>query len=177
MINNYSLHYSYKTTGDVLFIVIKDENVTRKENKSKDVLALYHDDELIGIHISNISKIMKIKSQGMIYLPSNALIDVINSLLENAKLEKLAYQTSSGYIIGKVESIDDCININIGSRIVRVLNSENGVNINDKVVVKIQGTNCHLCSYKDLDIEDKDDILIIEDDVNIGSDFFSMEEK
>ena len=186
MIKNYSLFYSYKTLGDVLLVNIDDTLLSNREVKKNNILALYHDDLLVGINIFDISKIMKIKSQGMIYLPSNSLIDVINSLLENAGLETLAYKTESGYVIGEIKRVDDKeMEIDI-KKDIYLLPSHKEVHQGDKVVLAKIGTYLnngrivknvpHLCSYEDLGIENKKDILIIEEETEKGLDFFMMEE-
>ena len=200
MINNYSLQYDYKGVGDVLIIILNGQKTPTRSVNNQDVVAIYSDDELVGINIFNISKIMKIKSQGMIYLPSNAFIDVINTLLTNASLDTLSYVETSGYVIGEIQDVEEVedgliCSINLGNEIVHAVSLDKSVKEKDKVVVAIQNTrlpngevvgsfdtefgiiNSHLCSYKDLNIKDCDDVLIIDEDVKISSDFFSTEAK
>ena len=86
---NYCLYYSYKTKGDVLFITFDGEKkATKVENKGR-VTVLYHENEIIGYRISNIKDIIKIRSDGVIYLPNKEMIAVINSILKNQHLELL----------------------------------------------------------------------------------------
>ena len=185
MIKNYSLFYSYKSLGDVLMININDAFLVNKEERKNNIVCLYHDDTLLGINIFDISKIIKIKSQGMIYLPSSSLIDVINSLLKNNDIEPLAYKSHSGYVIGQIIENEKTLKVDIKDEIC-VLPIKTNLKVGNKVVIALIGTYLnngrivkdypHLCSYRDLGIMDNEDILIIEEETNIGLDFFMMEE-
>lgn len=200
MIDNYSLHYCYRTIGDVLLIELKSSAHPTKNIKTNNVVAIYENDELVGINIFDFGKVVKIKNQGMIYLPSNSLIDVINSLLKNAGLDSLSYKNESGYLIGEVSEIFEvsggflCVmKINHDTYSAFIKNKDE-LKSGDKVVIAINGnrlsngdivkersgefgfTDSHLCSLKDLGLEDNETILIVDEDEIVGKDFFSMEE-
>ena len=66
--NRYGLFYNYKTLGDVLLIVFKPTENPDEVIKMDDVVVLKKNNEVIGINIFNISKIMKIKANGFIPL-------------------------------------------------------------------------------------------------------------
>ncbi len=201
MIENYSLHYCYRTVGDVLLIEINPKGHPNKKVQDHDTVAIYQDDELIGINIFNFGKIVKVKNQGMIYLPSHAFIDVVNSILQNAHLPLLSYKDESGYVTGRINEIFEvpqgflCV-INLkGETCSCFIKDEGELKSEDIVVVALKGshlsngeivkersgefgfTDAHLCSYFDLGIEEKDDILAIDEDIEIGVDFFQMKEK
>ena len=145
---DYSLYYSYKNKGDVLIITFDGEKEpTRTETKGR-VTILYNNSEVIGYHIRDIREIIKIKNEGMIYLPNKEMISVINSILKNAGLEPLEEKENSGYFTAEVDG--------------------------KKVVVK---NNNHVCTYKDLGISDEEEILYLDKDIEIGKDFFTMEVK
>ena len=103
----YALYYDYETIGDVLLVVIKPTIIPTKEVKINDVVALYNKDELIGINIFNISKVIKIKAKGLIPLINEDILSVINHILENANLEKLPIQIESGFRVAKIVDIDE----------------------------------------------------------------------
>ena len=103
----YALYYDYETIGDVLLVVIKPTVIPTKEVKINDVVALYNKDELIGINIFNISKVIKIKAKGLIPLINEDILNVINHILENANLEKLPIQIESGFRVAKIVDIDE----------------------------------------------------------------------
>ena len=198
MIENYSLHYCYRTIGDVLMIEIDSRKLPTRNEKVGNVVSIYSGDELIGINIFDFGKIVKIKNQGMIYLPTHSLIDVINSILANAKLPSLNYKEKSGYVVGEVNEIFEVAG---GSLIVVNLKDGNcscfakevgELKSSDKVVVALAGSNlpngdivkersgdfgftdAHVCSYFDLGINESNEILIIDEDSEVGSDFFQL---
>ena len=89
---NYSLFYNYKLIGDVLMIVFENETIPTSKEVLGDVVKIYANNKLIGVNIFNFSEIVKIKSNGLIPLPNNKLIDIINNVFENNSLEKLPYK-------------------------------------------------------------------------------------
>lgn len=103
----YALYYDYETIGDVLLIVINPSLIPTKQVKTNDVVALYYHDELIGINIFNISKIIKIKAKGLIPLINDDVLNVINHVLENASLNKLEPLSNSGFKIAKIIDIEE----------------------------------------------------------------------
>ena len=145
---DYSLYYSYKNNGDVLIITFDGEKeATKSENRGR-VTIIYNNSEIIGYQINNIKEIIKIKSEGMIYLPNKEMVEVINSILKNAKLEPLEEKENSGYFTAEVDG--------------------------KKVVVRNKN---HICTYKDLGISEEEEILYLDKDIEIGKDFFTMEVK
>ena len=98
----YSLFYNKDLIGDVLMIVYNQGKIPNKSIKEENIVKIYSDDELIGINIFNISSIVKIHANGLIPLPANEFVDVINTLLAQHNLDKLEYKKESGFKIGKV---------------------------------------------------------------------------
>ncbi len=145
---DYSLYYSYKNKGDVLIITFDGEKEATKSENRERVTIIYNNSEIIGYQIKNIKEIIKIKSEGMIYLPNKEMVEVINSILKNAKLEPLEEKENSGYFTAEVDG--------------------------KKVVVRNKN---HICTYKDLGISEEEEILYLDKDIEIGKDFFTMEVK
>ena len=192
---NYSLFYSYRGIGDVLIIIFDNELKPTSSKTRGSVTVIYHDDEIIGYNIVNIKEIIKIRSEGKIYLPSPALIKVINSILINAKLPPLEEQKDSGYFTALVSEINDkYIEVSFDNEKLHAAKYENAKK-GDKVVITKSGTllangqtfkekfvdgvniNAHICTNIELGIDDEETILKLDEDVEIGKDFFSMEEK
>ena len=73
----YRLFYNYHTLGDVLMIVFNNQKRATHFDKRNDVTLIYSDFELIGINLFNISKIVRIKAQGMIVSPAKEFLEVI----------------------------------------------------------------------------------------------------
>ena len=138
----------------------------------------------------------------MIYLPNSFLLKVINSVLLNHKLEGLSEKKNSGFIVGKI--VNKTMNnktfiykIDIGKETLQSESTFN-LNVNALVIVAITGTyllpgrmiseyeirnfgkmNARICTYEDLQMESFDiyQPLIIEENLDLGSDFFLTEVK
>ena len=195
MKKQYSIFYSYKGIGDVLIVIFNNESKPTHHERKGQVEVIYHEQEVIGYNIFDISKIIKIKTSGLIYLPSKELISIINALLRNNGLEELEVQTNSGYIIGEVVYIKPyqekkIVSVDIGKEVVKAYTKE-AINLKDKVVVAtlgtrlndsrivkmIEDTNAFICTEKDLQISESDTILILDNEEENGKDFFTMEMK
>lgn len=189
---DYALYYSYKGMGDVLLIVFDNDLATTKSETIGNVVALYNNDKLIGYNIFDIKDVIKIKSQGLIYYPSEQFLSVINSILENAKLPTLDPKENSGYFIGQIiEMKGEVVQLNDGFV---ALSKDQSLKVGNKVVFASVGTylnngkvvketnekgfriNAHICTNKELGINDDDTILVLDEDEQVGKDFFSLEE-
>ena len=198
----YALYYDYETIGDVLLVVIKPTVIPTKEVKINDVVALYNKDELIGINIFNISKVIKIKAKGLIPLINEDILNVINHILENANLEKLPIQIESGFRVAKIVDIDEhpdsehlhiCM-VDIGDKeplqiVCGASNARkdlacvcatpftfmpNGQQIIPNKLLGIQ-SNGMLCSGRELNLEGyegKRGLLELSDEYKVGTDFW-----
>ena len=199
MKKQYSLFYSYKNIGDVLIVIFdNDKKPTRSERKG-NVEVIYNQEDIIGYNIFDIRNIVKIKTEGLIYLPSPALIGVINTILKNNKVEELAPMMESGYVIGEVKNMQQIdaektlIFVDIGKELAKAIVKNNALKERDKVVVATLGTrlnngetikasslgentiNGHLCSEKELQISEDNKVLVLDKEEEIGKDFFTTE--
>lgn len=158
MKNNYCL-FNHHEDKDTLLILFSDETVTFKR-KSNEVNILYHDSNIVGYEIENFIRYVKIKYSGIIFLPNNLLVDVINSVLNNSQVEPLGYKTESGYIIKRN-----------GARL-GVYASE-GTFLRDETISKGK-----FCTYYDLYIENENpnDLVEILDEELENKDFFHHKE-
>ena len=186
---NYALYYSYKGIGDVVIVMFDNKKATRSENKGR-VTVIYNNDEIIGYNIFNVKEIIKIKNEGIIYYPNPALVEVLNTMLINEGVEPLEILNESGYVTAEVISKDnELVTLSLGDKNVT---AKAELNIGDKVVVATLGThlydgaivrqgektNAHVCTYKELGIKvEVDKILLLDEDAEIGKDFFSSEVK
>jgi len=200
MIDKYCLYYSYKAIGDVLLADFSNDLSMSETKRFHDIEVIYHDERIIGYNIFNISKIIKIKTKGLIYLPSHLFIDVINSILSNAKLPLLNYLSSSGYLIGQIKNTQQegnnyIVDIDISNESVIATVQKETVTKGDKVVVALVGTslnngqivhsqkshfgviNCHVCTFAELSLSESQDVYIVDEDGIIGNDFFQIGEE
>ena len=200
MIKDYLLYFSNSVYKNSLYIQLKRDYQIKDETKIfNDVEVLYKSKEAIVYMIHNISRYTKIWMDGYIYLPSRVLIDVVNSILINAKLEPLSYKDKSGFIIGKITAKTPYLKgfyyeIDVKDHVVHSY-SEDDIGLDKKVVIIEEGTrldekryflkyelnglkvDAYLVNEKDLSISENNKTIIIEDDSEIGSDFFYLEEK
>lgn len=103
----YGCYYNHKTIGDILLIEIKPSIFPNRYEKHNDVVALYKDEELVGINIFNISDIVKIKANGFIHHLNKEVLNVINIKIKNAGLSELPYQEGSGFKVAQIIDIEE----------------------------------------------------------------------
>ena len=192
MIKEYAMFYRYVKGHDALIVVFNYGNKATKYVRKKDWGSAYCNDTPISYNFFNISKIVKIRANGMIYLPSDVLIDLLNSLLGNN--EKLDYKKDSGYQIviareikNRDEKKDICYLEDWPKSIQECLLPKDMIKVGDRFVLTKTGVMLpsgmitkrpSACSNYDLGIdEDKSKIYILDDLYIIGSDFFRMGEK
>lgn len=191
MIKEYAMFYEYVKKHDVLVVVFNYGNIATRYERKGDIGVVYSGTTPIAYNFFQISKILKIRARGMIYLPSEPLVDLLNALLRD--YEKLDYKKDSGYqiviakeIINKDEKKDIChLEYKIGEVTVCLL-PKDMVKVGDRFVLAKQGVmlpsgiickRMSACSDYDLGInEDKNHIYTLDDLYMIGTDFFRMEE-
>ena len=194
---DYSMYYSYKDSGDILFVNFNESLKPNRKEKKGRIEVYYHDNEIVRYNIYDIKDIVKIKNEGMFYYPNPALINVINTLLSNAGVPTLEIKDNSGYFIGEIKDIDNgIIRVTLGSEDITAKSNANDLHIGDKVVIAKKGVhlstgevvkeymfndvliNGHLCINNELGIkENGEQVTILDKDIEIGKDFFSLEAK
>ena len=159
MIERYGL-YNYHEENASILILFSEQKLTSKK-EGEEVSLLYHEKECIGYEIHNFIRYAKIKYSGIIFLPSNPLIDVINIVLENNHLEAISYKKESGFIV----------KMNGNQRMVY---AKEGTFLRDEKVSKGQ-----YCTYHDLYIknDNEDELIVIDEEIKEGTDFFFSEVK
>lgn len=178
--DKFSIFYSYKKVGDVLIVSFKDDIITDVYVRGM-VEVCYNKDEIITLRFNGISKIIKIHSSGLVALPNNLFIDILNNILKKEKIDiQLAYKDKSDFVIGKVIEHNK---IDIDFKIIEI--DTTSLNIGDLVVIANKDIRLatgkwtkdyHICTYKDLHISDDESIYIIDEDCKIGTDFYNTKE-
>ena len=194
--------YNRKLIGDVLLIVIDNEAQATHIETRDDICVIYNNDKVIGINVFNISEVVKFKNEGRIVLPSDTVIDIINARLEAFNIEKLDYVTETGFKVGKILSVEEhpesthlhCLKVDIKDQVLDIVCGAINVKEDMLVVVATIGTtmmdgtvikpgkllgeisNGMCCSPRELGIkiEYPPHHLLELEDVEIGSDFFSL---
>ncbi|MBO8461313.1 MAG: DUF4479 domain-containing protein, partial [Firmicutes bacterium] len=146
-----------------------------------------------------------IKSTGLIPLPNDQFIDVINSRLKKFNFI-LPYKKESGFKIGKIIELEEhpesshlhLLKVDIGSEVLDIVCGASNVSIGAVVVVATIGTTMFdgslikkgkllgyesygmCCSERELNLtndQNKRGLLILDDTYKLGEDFFQVYKK
>ena len=163
MIYKYGLINHFEKINAYLSIILLDGHENVVPSQDEDMLVYEKNGQIYRIDIFNLKKYVKVKFQGLIYLPNYELIAILNGYLGKYNI-LLSSKDESGFYIDKEN----------GHYIVKV----------KKDTLLANGTfvkNDRVATHQDLDTSDKDENIILDnEDVNdkdIGKDFFQMEEK
>lgn len=200
----YGIYYNYETIGDTLIIEFKPSEYPNRKVVKDSVVALYRNDELVGINILDVSKIVKIHANGFIPNLNVEVLKVINYTLKNAGIEELPYQEESGFKIAKIIDIEEhpdsehlhICKVDIGEKeplqiVCGAYNARkdlvcvcatpysfmpDGKQIIPNKLLKIDSYGM-LCSGRELHLEgyeNKRGLLELDDSKKIGEDFFKI---
>ena len=159
MITNYGIYNNHEL-DNTLLIRLSDKEFNRVNSLSNEMDVLYFNDEVVGYRIHNFVRYAKIKYSGIIFLPADLLIDVINSVLAKYNLETLSYKKSSGYVTKKNNGL-------------LMVYSLPGTYLRDGTLSKGR-----YCTYHDLyikNVEDENALIEIEETLQENIDFFKTE--
>ena len=163
MIYKYGLINHFEKINAYLSIILLDGHENIIPSQDEDMLVYEKDGAIYRIDIYNLKKYVKVKFQGLIYLPNYELIAILNGYLGKYNI-MLSSKDESGFYIDKEDD----------HYIVKV----------KKDTLTADGTfvkKDRVATNKDLDVNENDESIILDkEDVNIndiGKDFFQMEEK
>lgn len=186
----YRMFYDREKHGDILFILIEPERQATEIKKAGNVESMYDGEDLIGININNLSKILKIRAHGMIITPGEELVNVVNHIISRAGLKKLPYCVDSGYRVATITSIDEYVTLKVGEKTLTALKEYSNLEVGDDVVIALDGTiqynrktfksyeensktiNCHICIAEELRIESDVEGAFIVEGYKSGDDFY-----
>lgn len=103
----YRLFYNYGISKDVLFVLIDPSKKVTSTKRVEEVEALYHENELVGYNIFDVSKTVKINAEGIIFLPEPHLVDAINNILSRTGFSLLPKVMESGFVVLKILSLEE----------------------------------------------------------------------
>ena len=163
MIYKYGLINHFEKINAYLSIILLDDHQSIIPSQDEDMLVYEKEGKIYRIDIFNLKKYVKVKFQGLIYLPNYELIAILNGYLGKYNI-MLSSKDESGFYIAKENN----------HYIVKV---KKDTLISDGTFVKED----RAATAKDLDINEKDEIINLDDedidDRDLGKDFFQMEEK
>ena len=163
MIAKYGLINHFEKINAYLSIIFDEMPNNLLPKQDEDLLIYEKDGRIYRIDIFNLKKYVKIRIQGLIYLPNYELIAILNGYLGKYDIMLLSKNESGFYIV------------------------KDG----DNYKVKVQKDTLvasgefvkedRFATYQDLDINDEDkEIVLDNNDVSeqdINKDFFQMEER
>ena len=193
------IYYSKELNDDTLFVVFSAEKTPNKIQKQGDVVALYLDEELVGINLLHASSYLDFDPKGMVAKEEETLLEKLNALFLQAGLPKLEKNPSSGFVVGKIIKLEEhpldekkqIVTLSIGDKTLETTTRYANIKEGSLVVVatdgcfKFDGTcfhkavirniaqDCELCSPSDLRLgEDYKNALLVEG-LEEGTDFFA----
>ena len=163
MIYKYGLINHFEKINAYLSIILEETPKGLLPKQDEELLIYEKNKRIYRIDIFDLKKYVKVKFQGLIYLPNYELIAILNGYLGKYNI-MLSSKNESGFYIDKVDN----------HYVVKV----------KKDTLVANGTfvkEDRVATAKDLDINEKDEPIILDDeDINekdLGKDFFQMEEK
>lgn len=193
--------YNHPVSGDVLFVLIAPDKKPLRTERKGDAVALYgENDTLLGYNVFNVSKTLKITSDGMLFAPEEPFVEAVNAILVGAGFEPLPYEMESGFHVYRVTSLEEHP-LNEKAQIVGLegkdgarfesVSTLKGLAVGKEIVAAIpetillDGSVFHKCVEKNLPIDlwivSAKDLRLGEDETNafvpereepLGSDFF-----
>ena len=163
MISKYGLINHFEKINAYLSVVFDEVPNNLLPKQDEDLLIYEKNGHIYRIDIFNLKKYVKIRIQGLVYLPNYELIAILNGYLGKYDI-MLMSKSNSGFSIIK----------NDKGYFVKVAKD---TLIADGTFIKED----RLATYHDLDISEKEEEIILSNDEvskdDIGKDFFQMEER
>ena len=162
MIYKYGLINHFEKINAYLSIILEEVPHNLLPKQDEDLLIYEKSGHIYRIDIFNLKKYVKVKFQGLIYLPNYELIAILNGYLGKYDI-MLASKNESGFYIDKED----------GHYVVKV---KKDTLVATGAFVKED----RVATAKDLDINGKDEPIYLDDEVDerdLGKDFFQMEER
>ena len=163
MIYKYGLINHFEKINAYLSIVLDEVPNGLLPKQDEDLLIYEKGGKIYRIDIFNLKKYVKVKFQGLIYLPNYELIAILNGYLGKYDI-MLSSKSESGFYIDKEDN----------HYIVKV--KKDTLTANGEFVKEDR-----IASNQDLDINDSNEPINLDDeeltDKDIGKDLFQMEEK
>lgn len=162
MIAKYGLINHFEKINAYLSIIFEEVPNDLLPKQDDDLLIYEKDGHIYRIDIYNLKKYVKIRIQGLIYLPNYELIAILNGYLGKYDIMLLSKDESGFYIVKDKDGYK--VKVQKDTLIA------NGTFVKED----------RFATYKDLDINDKDEEIILNDveveEKDINKDFFQMEE-
>ena len=195
-----NIFYNEKV-GDYLFITVAPVSGPFEYETNGDITTIKKDNKVVGYNVKSVKDALPLDEQGQVTL-TEAFIEKLNAVLLEKGLEKpLEVDLSPKFVVGFVETCDkhpnadklNITNVNVGTETLQIVCGAKNIAQGQKVVVAKVGavmpsgmlikdaelrgvpSSGMICSERELgltDSEEKKGILVLDDQYEIGQDFF-----
>ncbi|RXK18280.1 YtpR family tRNA-binding protein [Macrococcus sp. DPC7161] len=195
-----NIFYNEKV-GDYLFITVEPVSGPFEYETNGDITTIKKDNKVVGYNVKSVKDALPLDEQGQVTL-TEAFIEKLNAVLLEKGLEKpLEVDLSPKFVVGFVETCEkhpnadklNITNVNVGTETLQIVCGAKNIAQGQKVVVAKVGavmpsgmlikdaelrgvpSSGMICSERELgltDSEEKKGILVLDDQYEIGQDFF-----
>lgn len=196
-----NLFYNKEGVGDVAFLQIEPVDGPFEYEIKNNVVAIKHENEIVGFNIFDFSKAYTINSNGHIKL-NEELVEAIQQSIKDAGFDyQLEADLSPKFVVGYVETKEkhpdadklSILKVDVGSEKLQIVCGAPNVEAGQKVVVakvgavmpsgmvikdaELRGVSSSgmICSMRELDLPNapqEKGIMVLSDDYKVGNAFF-----
>ena len=196
-----NLFYNKEGVGDVAFLQIEPVDGPFEYEIKNNVVAIKHENEIVGFNIFDFSKVYSVNSNGHIKL-TETLVEAIQQSITNAGFDyQLEADLSPKFVVGYVETKEkhpdadklSILKVDVGSEKLQIVCGAPNVEAGQKVVVakvgavmpsgmvikdaELRGVSSSgmICSMRELDLPNapqEKGIMVLSDDYKVGNAFF-----
>lgn len=196
-----NLFYNKEGVGDVAFLQIEPTDGPFEYEIKNNVVAIKHENQIVGFNISDFSKVYSVNSNGHIKL-NETLVEAIQQSITNAGFDyQLEADLSPKFVVGYVETKEkhpdadklSILKVDVGSEKLQIVCGAPNVEAGQKVVVAKVGavmpsgmvikdaelrgvaSSGMICSMRELNLPNapqEKGIMVLSDDYKVGNAFF-----
>ena len=196
-----NLFYNKEGVGDVAFLQIEPTDGPFEYEIKNNVVAIKHENQIVGFNIFDFSKVYSISNNGHIKL-NETLVEAIQQSITNAGFDyQLEADLSPKFVVGYVETKEkhpdadklSILKVDVGSEKLQIVCGAPNIEAGQKVVVAKVGavmpsgmvikdaelrgvaSSGMICSMRELNLPNapqEKGIMVLSDDYKVGNAFF-----
>ena len=196
-----NLFYNKEGVGDVAFLQIEPTDGPFEYEIKNNVVAIKHENQIVGFNIFDFSKVYSVNSKGHIEL-NETLVEAIQQSITNAGFDyQLEADLSPKFVVGYVETKEkhpnadklSILKVDVSSEKLQIVCGAPNVEAGQKVVVAKVGavmpsgmvikdaelrgvaSSGMICSMRELNLPNapqEKGIMVLSDDYKVGNAFF-----
>ncbi|WP_271437011.1 YtpR family tRNA-binding protein [Staphylococcus hominis] len=196
-----NLFYNKEGVGDVAFLQIEPTDGPFEYEIKNNVVAIKHENQIVGFNIFDFSKVYSVNSNGHIKL-NKTLVEAIQQSITNAGFDyQLEADLSPKFVVGYVETKEkhpnadklSILKVDVSSEKLQIVCGAPNVEAGQKVVVAKVGavmpsgmvikdaelrgvaSSGMICSLRELNLPNapqEKGIMVLSDDYKVGNAFF-----